>query len=220
MGQYNEDEFLNSYFGSKKNGVVVEIGAAYHDENSNSKFLIDRGWSALLVEPNSIFFNNLSNIYKDNDRIHLENVCAYSENLDSIDFYEYGQLSTLDTSFKERVQIDIDRGADKPHWSHSGNYLKKSIKCLKTSDLLLKYFKDIDFLSIDCEGSDFDVILGIDFDNNNIKLICHEKQNPNQTFRGNGNVDSQISTFLEKNGFVKIFENAGNVFFENIKIKN
>lgn len=216
MGQYNEEEILNSFFGNKIDGVVVEIGAAFHDTNSNSRSLIERGWKALLVEPNKTFYKNLVDHYKESDNVFIENVCAFEDDIDEVSFYEYGQISTMDNCFKDRAS---ELYVNEKWVDHNGEdkygYIETKISAIKTSKLLEKYFTHIDFLSIDCEGADFDVILGIDFKTVSINLLCHEKQNENQEFRGIPDVNKQILEYLTSVGFVKVYENIGNIFFKN-----
>jgi hypothetical protein len=45
--------------------------------------------------------------------------------------------------------------------------------------------KEIDFLSIDCEGKDLDIIKNIDFDEYSIKIICCEKSHFNEQYNKN-----------------------------------
>ena len=47
-----EQDFLIEYFNNKKNGLLVDIGAADGINNSNTRYLIENGWEGLLVEPN------------------------------------------------------------------------------------------------------------------------------------------------------------------------
>jgi len=211
--QYNEESFLSDFFGEKKNGVVVEIGSAFIDINSNSKFLIEKGWRALLVEPNTIFFKKLKEHYNTNQSVYLENVCAYSNDIDSVKFYEFNrgddegrQVSTMDDCFRERIKR-----------LYGDHYVEIVTKAVKTSKLIEKYFNHVDFLSIDTEGSDMNVILGIDFESVYISLLCHESQNSEQIFDGDLNVNQQIQNYLENKGFQKVYENGGNIFYENIK---
>ena len=212
MSQYNEISILNSYFGEKKDGVVVEIGAAFHDTNSNSKFLIERGWKALLVEPNRFFYNDLLKFYgSNNPNVHLENCCAFYKDIQEVKFYEYGQLSTMNEDFKNRV---IEIGQSKDKWmDHNGEvqegFIENKVKAYKTSKIIEKYFHYIDFLSIDCEGADFDVIKGLDFEKTHIQLICHEKQN-------DSSLNKEIQDYLYSFGFKYYISNIGNVFYEKI----
>lgn len=218
MGQYDEEKFLLNFFGEKNVGVVVEIGSANPDLNSNSKYLIDKGWSALLVEPNTTFYKRLKDFYSENPLIFIENVCAHIEDIDSVKFYEFDQVSTMDECFRERANRYYGNKEWKNYEGESKyGYNETIIKAVKTSKLIEKYFKNIDFLSIDTEGSDINVIMGIDFDNVYIKLLCHESQNNEQVFNGKSNVNLQIHDYLINKGFEKVHENIGNIFYENKK---
>ena len=58
--------------------------------------------------------------------------------------------------------------------------------------------KKIDFLDIDVEGADIDVLESLDFDKYSPELICVEVIEKN-------NEDSQIFKFLKKRGYQKIW---------------
>lgn len=66
--QYDEEHILDFFFKKKKDGFVVDIGAADGVSNSNSRKLILDGWSGLLVEPNPNNYNKLVNLYNENDK--------------------------------------------------------------------------------------------------------------------------------------------------------
>lgn len=219
MSQYNEVSILRKYFGDNnmtisENGqpikrTVVEIGAAFHDTNSNSKYLIDSGWRALLIEPNRFFFNDLLKAHQNNPDVYLENCCAHTHDIEEVIFYEYGQYSTMSLDFKKRVE---NIGESKESWiDHLGQtqigFLENRVKAFKTSKIIEKYFNYVDFLSVDCEGVDFDVIKGIDFDKVHIQLICHERQNEVE-------INREIESYLSLYGYVFYTANTGNIFYE------
>ena len=54
-----EEIYLLNYFKNNNTGFLVDIGAADGINNSNSKKLIELGWSGLLVEPNKKNYNKL-----------------------------------------------------------------------------------------------------------------------------------------------------------------
>ena len=66
--QYNEEGFIDSFFKNKNNGFLVDIGAADGITNSNSRFLIEKGWGGILIEPNTKNFNKLQDLYKNNKK--------------------------------------------------------------------------------------------------------------------------------------------------------
>jgi FkbM family methyltransferase len=210
MSQYNENEILNKFFGDKKDGVVVEIGAAFYDINSNSKMLIEKGWKALLVEPNTKFYKELQEFHKENTNVFLENCCAYENDIEEVEFFEYDQCSTMDVNFKKRVE---DIGQSNEDWVDfngevKNGFIRSTKKAVKTDKIIKKYFEKVDFLSVDCEGSDYQVLKGINFDDIYINLICYERQNDED-------INIQIENLLTHNGFELYEKNIGNYFYVN-----
>jgi FkbM family methyltransferase len=193
--QYEEEAFLSYFFRDKK-GMLVEIGAADGINNSNSRFLIENGWSALLVEPNKKNFSKLLNLYTDNSKITIENVGCSNKSINGVSFYidkndEYEQLSTFSLEQKHKC-INL----------YNCDFSEEKIDLIKTSDLFAKHsINDIDFLSVDTESFDTNVILGIDFDKVDIKLICVE------------HLSDKMVEYLKQNGYSKIHNTQGNIFF-------
>ena len=72
---------------------------------------------------------------------------------------------------------------------------------IKTSELLSKHsFNRINFMSIDTESYDLNVIKGIDFTLSDIELICVEDNN------------SEMNKILNDNGY-KIIHKTANIFY-------
>jgi FkbM family methyltransferase len=191
--QYDEENFLKQYFNDKK-GFVVEIGAADGISNSNSRMLIESGWSALLVEPNPNNYQKLVNLYKHNNLVILSNTgCAsISQNRD---FFvdnndECQQLSTFSI-----------QQVNKCKKIYNCKFDQIQIYTHKTSDLLDKYnISQIDFLSIDTESYDLEVVKGIDFNKVKIDLICIE--------------DIEASDLLKQQNYIECHSTTGNTFFK------
>ena len=107
-----------------------------------------------------------------------------------VDMYFQKKLSQLSTIKKQHANK-----------SFQGNIKKKQIES-KTLDNVLdrSKFRDkkIDFLDIDVEGADIDVLESLDFHKYSPELICVEVIEKN-------NEDSQIFRFLKKRGYEKIW---------------
>ena len=198
--QYKEQDFLLTFFKDVKNGFVVDIGAADGVKNSNSKKLIELGWSGLLVEPNFKNFKKLENLYLNNKKIFLESFGCSDESLNEIDFFidkndEFEQLSTFSSEQVEKCKkiYNCDFSVDK-------------VRTIKTSELFEKYnLKKIDFITIDTESFDTKVVIGIDFTKVDIDLICVEHES------------SELNNKLFNNGFEICHRTLGNVFFKKKK---
>lgn len=194
--QYNEEKFLFEYFPNKIDGFLVDIGAADGINNSNSRTLIEIGWEGLLVEPGTNNFNKLKELYQNNSKIILEKVgCSNIDNTGST-FYvdkndDYEQIST----FRYEQMIKCKN-------IYNCEFVLENVDLIKTSKLFEKHgINKIDFISIDTESLDTEVVLGIDFNNCEINLICVEN--------GSNIMTNYLNTF----GFKEIFRTSGNIFF-------
>ena len=195
MSQDGEDKFICKFFNNKKNGCLVDIGAADGIGGSNSYCLINTlGWKGLLVEPYSEYFNKLKQLYINNTMAICIN-CAVSDvdNKQSI-LYIGGRVSTIIRKFTERSEL---RKVD---------YSKTEIvNCYKLVTLLNKHMNhDIDFLSLDCEGSEIDALVSLHDFSYRINLICVEHSMK---------LDILEQT-MKKLDYKLIFKTPGNSFFE------
>lgn len=160
--QYEEEKILEQFFGKKEKGLVVEIGAARPEEISNSRYLIKKGWNAVLVEPNPNFYKELLDFYKEEKSVRVLRLLL-DDKIEEVPFYyiENGFGSTMHNWFKDRINEEF-----------------KEIKMTTiTFDRMLNEYGislNIDFLSIDVEGNDLNVLNGIDFKRTYIKLLCVE----------------------------------------------
>jgi FkbM family methyltransferase len=193
--QYGEQEFILNYFGDTK-GVFIDIGAADGINNSNTKKLIENGWCGLLVEPTPVNYNRLVEMHSNNKSIIIENCGCGDVTKDSI-FYidnndDYHQIST----FLEEQKKVCER-------FYNCTFNEINLIVYNTTELLIKHnLTNIDFISIDTEGYDEKVLLGIDFDKININLICVEL------------ITQLGKSILETNNFQLIHKTLGNQFYK------
>jgi FkbM family methyltransferase len=165
--QHGEEKILSQFFGDKNNGFLVDIGAMDGVTYSNSRYLIEhKSWSGILVEPHPLYYKNLSDLYKDNDKISILNVGCFNVEKE-VDFYIYStgidsSVSTMSDVFKKRV---ID---------HHGDKFRETIT-VKTQTLNNIISNNVvDFLSIDAEGVDMEVLESNNWTKNRPRLVCVE----------------------------------------------
>ena len=197
--QYGEQSFLTEYAKKINCGFLVDIGAADGVTHSNSKWLIDQGWSALLVEPNEYNFNKLVNLHKDNHKVIIEHCGCSDKTLKDVKFFinkndDMEQCAT----FSEEFSINVKN-------YYGCKYVETTSNLIKTSDLLKKHnVTHIDFISIDAEGYDSLIIDAINFNEVSIDLFCVE------------NINDDCIDNLVKLGYNLIYETAGNKFYKRI----
>tara|TARA_Y100000996_G_scaffold371113_1_gene319162 strand:- start:3327 stop:4010 length:684 start_codon:yes stop_codon:yes gene_type:complete len=220
--QHNQDEYLErNIFKGYKNGVFVDVGAydgklinntLYFEENNN--------WSGINIEPLKDTFNEL--VLNRPNCININ--CAVSNNNGYADFYSNSGFTILTSGLKELYdKRHLDRlnndTKNYPMW-YKTDPIKKDIKTetniikvktMKLEDILDENkVKHINYLSIDVEGAEFDVIKSINFDKVFIDVIGFENNYPD--------VGKKIQKYLENNGF-KLLHNSIDVFMININSK-
>lgn len=213
--QIQQDIILDSQiFKSKTNGVFVEVGALDGFGASNTWFFEkERNWSGLLIEPNPIEFNKMSSNPRPNS--HKEN-CAISDVEMDINFLSIegpcnvlsGIYEFYNTQHLERVNRELEMYKDYPkgHELYSNKELIK-MKALRLETLFDKYnLKEIDLISIDVEGAEYQVLNSINFDKVNISVFLIEN-----------NYGLQKETeFLSQKGYKLL----GNIQWDSVFVKN
>lgn len=183
--QIRQDLFALNELKFKKNGFFVEFGATDGVSLSNT-YLLEKefGYTGILAEPNP---RQRKNIALERKAIIVEE-CVWSKSGENLKFIDDGDLSTADR-FKKFSQ-----------WE---NIIKKPsfyVKTITLTDMLDKYNAPtlIDYLSIDTEGSEFDILLEHDFSKYNFSVITVEHNYTAQR--------SKIYNLLTKNGYRRKYE--------------
>lgn len=181
--QQDEDKYIIQYLLKDKinDGTYLEIGGCDGILYSNTKTLEDFfGFKGILIEPQKHFFDNLKkNRSNKNNELHN---CAVSNSNDlEIEFIGYdGEGGIID-----HLNIDITKY----------NLNSYKVKNRKMKDILIESkYNYIDFMIIDVEGAELEVLKSIDF---NFPIFCiiieahSNEQEKNKIF----------GDFLSKNGF-------------------
>lgn len=170
--QYGQDKILNEkYFSNKKNGVFLDIGAHDGVSLSNTYFFeSELGWSGICFEPIPSVFKKL----KGRRNCNLVNGCAWNENTTKtfrvIEGYSEmlsGIVDTYNESHIRRIESECN------HYGLSYNDIE--VKCYDLNEILIENnIKHIDFISIDTEGSELEILKKIDFSLFDIDFILVE----------------------------------------------
>jgi FkbM family methyltransferase len=191
--QFGQDLFVLSQLGFKKNGFFVEFGATNGIDLSNT-YLLERefGWTGIVSEPARSWHKDL----KRNRSCHVETNCVWSESNVTLKFNEAsdGEFSTIDSYSFVDCLGQLRR-----------NGRTYQVTTISLEELLDKYNapKMIDYLSIDTEGSEFDILKGVDFSKYQFRVItCEHNFAPNR---------EKIFSLLTENGYVQKFEGVSGV---------
>ena len=184
--QLGQDLFALSQTGFKRNGFFVEFGATNGVDLSNSLLLEKNfGWDGILVEPSKTWQPSL----KMNRKVTFDFSCIWNKSGIELDFNETdaAQLSTIDSYSNLDFHAEL---------RESGR--KYRVQTLSLNDLLEKHSapRIIDYLSIDTEGSEFEILEAVDFEKWKFRLItCEHNYTPNR---------SKIEELLYQNGYKRV----------------
>ena len=189
-GQYEQDRYLyENIFHNKTNGVFVEFGALDGIRFSNTYFFEKYlGWTGICAEPNPLLFPQLQ---KNRNCICINGCITDFEGISKfflIHGYGVGLSGLIEKYDANRVET-----LKKEIAPYNSKYEIIDVKCERLNNILRKNnIYHIDFLSIDTEGGELDILKSIDFDTFSIDVICVEVHHK----------DGQIRQFLENKGFV------------------
>jgi len=170
--QNNEDDFYIKFFENYQTGVQLEIGAYDAKTLSNSRALIERGWTSYLVDASPFCITKLFEVYKQDKNVHLINSLITKEpNNNLISFYE-SPFSAVSSIEKEHTKKYF---ADKEDFEKNNKEIfLPSIDLSILIDFILYREEKINFLSIDVEGFSADLALCLDLSRVKPDCICIE----------------------------------------------
>jgi len=186
--ELRQDLFVLNELKFKKNLYFVEIGAGNGFDYSNTLLLENKfNWRGILSEPARIFHKQIKK-----RKCNISTEAVYSRDNIQLIFNEctiYPTLSTINkfTNFDD-------------HFTNRLLYSKKyHINTISLNSLLKKYNAPtiIDYLSIDTEGSEYEILSAFDFSEYQFRVITCEH---NYTFNRN-----KIYKLLKKKGYARKF---------------
>jgi len=198
FSQLNQDRDVLEFYKNKKNGFFIEIGASDGIQLSNT-FLLEKkyNWKGICVEP-------IPNKYA--------LLCKNRKNSCCCDNAVYNE-SGLELQFDIANKFDLLSGISSHIDCHNNivNKNKKQItvKTITMNDLLEKYNAPsfIEYLSLDTEGSEYEILKSIDFNKYKFGLI-HVEHNYIEPRR------TQMKELLLNNGYVFIKENKWDDYYK------
>jgi FkbM family methyltransferase len=183
-------DFLLTLLGIK-NPTYLDIGAHHPYWLNNTYLFYKRGLTGINIEPDPTLFKTLAK--KRPRDININKGVGFCKENNMGDFYIMSSraLNTFSKGEAERM-------------SKSGTYKiveKKQIELININDILSKYFsnKALDFLSLDVEGLDLNILKSMDFEKYKPNIICVETLGFGET----GNFKKQQATtgFLLANNY-------------------
>lgn len=167
--QNREEEIILNYFGDTA-GVFLDLGANDGQTFSNTRALAERGWCGVLVEPSPRAFQRLKQLYSEDKKgcFYLYNFAVGTEN-GKVTLWESGEL--VNRGDVGLVSTLVEKETDR--FKRTTKYDEIQVDCFRYKTALNRWkFKKFDFISIDIEGLEIEVLKQIDL--SDTKLICVE----------------------------------------------
>mgnify|MGYP001289775810 CR=1 FL=1 len=190
--QFRQDLFALTELNFKSNGFFVEFGSCDGFIGSNS-YILEKffNWNGILAEPAKCWHKKL----KKNRLANIETKCVWKSSDEEISFHEpyyYKQMSSID-NFSDTNKDCFEEGK------------RYTVKTISLLDLLDKNEapRDIDYLSIDTEGSEYEILKNFNFHKYKFRVItCEHNFNP---------IREKIYHLLISKGYKRKFETISRV---------
>ncbi len=208
--QCGQDKLVNeNYFHDLKSGVFVDIGAHNGLTYSNTYFFEkELGWKGICVEPIPAVFNELKQNRNcicvqgcvadrsgEGQLLMITSPCVNTQMLS-------GLIDKYDRKHVKRIKREVERCG--------GSYQEINVKCYLLNELLEQNsISHVNFLSIDTEGGEFDILSSIDFSRYQIDVITVEDNYG----------DSRFIPFLSEKGFNFVQKQEQDLIFVNKNFK-
>lgn len=221
--QHGQDKFVAEFFNYKPNGTFIEVGSSDGITQNNTYFFEkELGWQGICIEPIPHFFELLK---KNRSAICINGCLAATEGFANFVVVEglmggdndqdtrVTHLSGLEGKFGSFAQNRIDSVVE------AGRAEKKVIQvpCFLFNTVVAQNnMPIIDYMSIDTEGSELEILSSIDFDTVTIRLIGVE----NLTHLNKENSGNQIRELLVSKGYRFIKRLGGDEFYAKMGVNS
>jgi len=191
--QNREDYIIKAFFENVDHGFYIDIGANHPVDDSVTKTFYDEGWSGINVEPNARLHKLLQKERPRDVNLPL----AISCKSDKLEFrqYEgyYAGLSTASDRMKNENKKEI-------------LFSDIEVDAITLADLFDKYISEnttVNFLKIDVEGYEREVIESNNWKKYRPQLICIESNHEHEDWH----------KLLDVAGYKKVFYDGLNEYF-------
>lgn len=200
--QSGEEIYLKSKYADKEQGVYVDVGSYHPYRFSNTYWAYRMGWNGINIEPNVENFRLFEKLRPRDININ----CGISAVESCMRYYRYeeGAYNTFDENMRM-------------HYAELNIPIKDvvSVKVQRLDNILRENgIRKIDFLDIDVEGAEMDVLESIDY-SVDIQTILLEQGEATSL---SDVINSKESHFLKEHGYEAVNRYRITTIYEKIKI--
>jgi FkbM family methyltransferase len=189
-----EELLLFNFFGRKRSGFYVDVGAYNGVDLSNSYFFEAIGWTGVLIEPDPFLFEQCLNAR------------PYSKVLNVAVSDRPGTLIFSRASGKEWLSYVGDNPERENRIISEGGTIERiSVKCQTLNEILVDCNQPIDFITIDVEGHEFTILSALDFERIRPRVFVVELSTSDS--------DQRVVELLGSKGYALKLRIGSNCFF-------
>ena len=201
---FGEDLFIQDYFKNQSKGFYVDVGCYHPLDGNNTQLLYRNGWSGINFDINYYSVKLFDFLRKRDLNIHS----GISRKKSKLTMYYRKEINMLNTLDKKIAKIHFRNG-----------YKKKNIQVNTLNFFISKKFKKlnrIDFINIDVEGYELDVLKSLNFSTYKPQLICIEIHNIKKMYDTNYKYlkSNDVYNYLINKKYKVIWKNKYSFIFE------
>lgn len=189
FSQEGEDLILNRIFSHQKKGFYVDVGAHHPQRFSNTYLFYLKGWRGINIDAMPGSMMSFEHLRPEDTNIEA----AISDSSEELIYFMFDEPAL--NGFSEEISKNRDQ------LTHYKIIDKKAIKTQKLSNILKNFLPsgtEIDFLSIDVEGLDMQVLFSNDWSLYQPKIILIEELS---TSLRSISKETTTSRFLKEKGY-------------------
>lgn len=176
--QNEEEKHILNYFADHK-GTFLSIGENDGETLSNVRALALKDWCGVMVEPSPKVFHKLKSLYEQTQGCFYTYNCAIGINNGKAILHDSGEL--LKKGDKALVSTIVPD--EMKRFQSVLSYDPVEVKVFRWKTFLNRLtLKQFDFVSIDCEGLDLEILKQMNLEELGVKCLCIE-HNGNQELK-------------------------------------
>jgi FkbM family methyltransferase len=200
--QEGEDMILARLFGTeKKQGFYVDVGAHHPQRFSNTYYFYLKGWRGINIDPLPGSMKQFQEIRS----LDVNIECAINDNGEQLTYYQFNQPA-FNTFSKKIADERIDN-------KQSHIISQNEILCHRLEDVLDKFMPEgqfIDFLTIDVEGFDLNVLRSNNWEKYRPYVILVEDLKSGAI---KNSQSSPVVSYMENHGYELYAKSMNTLFF-------
>lgn len=189
--QYDEEKAILNFFGDKRDGSFLDLGAYDGKTFSNTFALAERGWSGVCIEASPQCFVAMQKTYRANHNVRL--LCAAVSELSGVfTFHDSGgAVASLNDAHYEKWK------------NNQKDFMDISVMGITPAQVLTSFGKDFNFVSIDLEGITMNIF----------SSLCLTVQPSLWCVEAMGEERTRVKNLLTPLGYRFIHQTEGNVLW-------